>query len=211
MVHGAQTVADANTKLWNAEADEHDPISARTFGFWLYMMSDGLIFAAIFASYAVLDGPMNAAGHPMAAQLLSASQGLMQTFIVLASVLALSLGTLAIKTGNKAGASFGLLLAAVLGLAFLYIGGSDLASIAAAGNGPTASAYLSVLFTLIITHGLHMGFGLLWIAVLLVQIARSGFTTDVVGRLLSLRMFWQFQASVWVIAYVYVYLFGGAH
>ncbi len=207
----ATIAANANTKLWNTSADEHDPISARTFGFWLYMMSDGLIFAALFASYAVLDGPMNGAGHPMAAQLLSASQGLVQTILVLASVLALSLGTLSIKTGNKAGVNLGLLLAALLGAVFLFIGGSDLVALSAAGNGATASAYLSVLFTLILTHGLHMGFGLLWMAVLLVQIAQSGFTTQVVGRLLCLRMFWQFQASVWVIVYVYVYLFGGAH
>jgi cytochrome o ubiquinol oxidase subunit 3 len=211
MAHAATIVADANTKLWNATADEHDPISTRTFGFWLYMMSDGLIFASLFASYAVLDGPMNAAGHPMAAQLLSASQGMVQTILILASVLALSVGTLSIKTGNKAGVSLGLLLAALLAVVFLFIGSSDLEEMTAAGNGATASAYLSVLFTLIITHGLHMGFGLLWMAVLLVQIARSGFTTAVVGRLLCLRMFWQFQASVWVIVYVYVYLFGGAH
>lgn len=211
MTHSATIKADAYTKLWDASADEHDPISARTFGFWLYMLSDGLIFASLFASYAVLDNPVNAAGHPMAAQLLSAGSGLVQTMLVLASVLALSLGTLAIKTGNKAGVSLGLVAAAVLGLVFLTIGGTDLQSIAAAGNVPTASAYLSILFTLIITHGLHMGFGLLWMAVLLVQIARSGFTTVMVGRLLCLRMFWQFQATVWVIVYVYVYLFGGAH
>jgi cytochrome o ubiquinol oxidase subunit III len=203
--------AGPGTVLWNAAADEHDPISARTFGFWLYMLSDGLIFASLFASYAVLDNPMNAAGHPMAAQLLSAGQGMVQTILVLASVLALSLGTLAIKTGNKAGVSLGLIAAAALGVTFLYIGAADLTRIAAAGNVPGVSAYLSCLFTLIITHGLHMGFGLLWMAVLLVQIKRSGFTTAVVGRLLCLRMFWQFQASVWVIVYVYVYLFGGAH
>jgi cytochrome o ubiquinol oxidase subunit 3 len=186
MAHAIPVKADANTRLWNAEADEHDPISGRTFGFWLYMLSDGLIFAALFASYAVLDNPGNAAGHPMAAQLLNAGQGMLQTILILASVLALS------------------------GITFLFIGGSDLSTMAAAGNVPTASAYLSVLFTLIITHGLHMFFGLLWMAVLLIQIARSGFTTQVVGRLLCLRMFWQFQATIWVIVYVYVYLFGGA-
>jgi cytochrome o ubiquinol oxidase subunit 3 len=210
MAHAIPVKADANTRLWNAEADEHDPISGRTFGFWLYMLSDGLIFAALFASYAVLDNPGNAAGHPMAAQLLNAGQGMLQTILILASVLALSLGMLSIKTGNKAGLALGLLLAAVLGITFLFIGGSDLSTMAAAGNVPTASAYLSVLFTLIITHGLHMFFGLLWMAVLLIQIARSGFTTAVVGRLLCLRMFWQFQATIWVIVYVYVYLFGGA-
>lgn len=211
MAHGVKVVADANTRLWNANADEHDPISARTLGFWLYMLSDGLIFAALFASYAVLDGPMNAAGGPMAPQLLSASQGFLQTLIVLGSVLSFSLGTLALKSGNRGGAMLGIAGAIVLGGLFIAVGGSDLLAMNAQGFGPGRSAYLSCLFTLIFTHGLHMAFGILWMLVMLSQIVRFGFTQNVVARLLCLRMFWQFQATVWVLVYVYVYLFGGAH
>ncbi len=196
--------------LWNPGADEHDPISARTYGFWLYLLSDALIFASLFASYAVLDNPVNAAGGPLTAGVINAGHGLLQTFVILASVLAYSLATVSMKNGNKAGLTLGIVLAMVLGVAFLYISGADLGALAAQGNGPTRSAFLSMFFTLLLTHGLHIIFGLLWMLVMLVQISVFGFTKDVVGRLLNLRLFWQFQATIWVCVYFYVYLLGGA-
>jgi cytochrome o ubiquinol oxidase subunit 3 len=196
--------------LWNPSADEHDPISARTYGFWLYLLSDALIFTSLFASYAVLDNPSNAAGGPLAAGAINVSHGLLQTFIILASVLAYSLATVSMKNGNKAGLTLGIILAMVLGGAFLYISGADLWALAAQGNGPTRSAFLSIFFTLLLTHGLHIVIGLLWMVIMLVQISVFGFTKDVVGRLLNLRLFWQFQATIWVCVYFYVYLLGGA-
>ncbi|WP_298283448.1 cytochrome c oxidase subunit 3 [Acidocella sp.] len=210
MAHETMT-ADAAVRLWNAEADEHDPISARTYGFWLYLMSDGLIFASLIAAYAVLDNKMSAFGHPMADTLLSASQGFVQTLVLLGAVLALSLGTLGLKTGARGGLALGLAVSAALGTVFVAQGLAGLDAMAAAGNGPTASAYLSCLFVLLFTHGLHLAIGVLWSLVMLVQIFRFGFTQDVVGRLLNLRLYTQFQAAVWVVVYLYVYLFGGAH
>jgi cytochrome o ubiquinol oxidase subunit 3 len=205
------TKAGADTVLWNASADSHDVISGRTYGFWLYILSDALIISGILASYAVLDNSTGAAGGPLGAQFLSASQGLVQSLIILASVLSLSLATVAVKAGNKALTSLGLLVAGALAVLFIFNSWTSLASLAAAGDTPFRSAYLSVFFTLIGTHALHLVFGLLWIAVLLVQIATAGFTELVVARLLCLRLFWQFQGSVWAIVYIYVYLFGGAH
>ncbi|GLR68734.1 cytochrome o ubiquinol oxidase subunit III [Acidocella aquatica] len=196
--------------LWNPGADEHDPISARTYGFWLYLIGDALLFCSLFASYAVLDNPVNAAGGPLTAQVINTPHGLWQTFIILASVLAYSLGTVSLKNGNAAGVQLGILAALLLGGAFLYISGTDLWALAAQGNGPTRSAFLSVFFTLLLTHGLHMLFGILWMLVMLVQVGVLGFTKDVVGRLLNLRLFWQFQATMWVCVYFYVYLLGGA-
>jgi cytochrome o ubiquinol oxidase subunit 3 len=206
------TIAKAgpNTRLWNAEADEHDTISTRTFGFWLYMLSDALIFTSIFASYAVLSTPMNLAGGPGPAQVTNAVEGFWQTLIILGSVFAYSQATVALKNGSKAGVAAGILVAMALGVAFVSMGWHDLAALTAQGNGYSRSAYLSIFFTLIATHGLHMGIGILWMLIMLVQIARFGFTADVVARLLNLRMFWQFQATIWVLVYVYVYLLGGA-
>jgi len=189
--------AGADTVLWNAGADAHDNISARTYGFWLYLLSDALIIAAVFATYAVLNNPMNAAGGPLGSQFLSASKGMLQTFIVLGSVLCYSLATVALKRGSKLGVSLGMIGAILLAVVFL--------------DGFARSGYLSCFFTLIVTHALHMGFGILWMLVMLVQVGVFGFTENVVARLLNLRMFWQFQASVWVVVYIYVYLFGGAH
>ncbi|MGO9816618.1 MAG: cytochrome c oxidase subunit 3 [Acidocella sp.] len=205
------TKAGADTVLWNAGADAHDNISARTYGFWLYLLSDALIIAAVFATYAVLNNPMNAAGGPLGSQFLSASKGLLQTFIVLGSVLCYSLATVALKRGSKLGVSLGMIGAILLAVVFLGIGLGDLTALSAAGNGFARSGYLSCFFTLIVTHALHMGFGILWMLVMLVQVGVFGFTENVVARLLNLRMFWQFQASVWVVVYIYVYLFGGAH
>ncbi len=202
------TKAGPDTRLWNPEADEHDSISARTFGFWLYMLSDALIFTGLFASYAVLSTPMNLAGGPGPAQVVNITEGFWQTLLILGSVLSYSLASVALKAGNKGGVALGIVVAMGFAAAFLGFGLHDLGGLMAAGNGPDRSAYLSMFFTLIATHGLHMIFGLLWMLVMLVQIARFGFTADVVARLLNLRMFWQFQATVWVLIYAYVYLMG---
>lgn len=201
--------ASADTLLWHHGAESHDTISARTLGFWLYMMSDALIFASLFAAYGVLDNPFNAAGGPIAQQVVHPLEGFWQTIAVLGSVLAYSLATVALKNGSKTGVVHGILGAIVLALVFLGFEAHDLLGLIAQGDGPQRSGFLSVFFMMIASHGLHMVFGILWMLVMLVQVARSGFTSDVVARMLNLRMFWQFQASVWVCVYVYVYLLGG--
>ncbi|WP_298283440.1 cytochrome c oxidase subunit 3 [Acidocella sp.] len=210
-MHSEKPTLTAKTALWAYEGEEHDFISTRTFGFWLYLLSDALIFAGLFASYAVMDNPMSAFGHPLANGLLSASRGLIQTFIVLGSVFSVSVGSLGLKTGNKGLVLGGLAAGGLLGALFIWFGVSDLQVMAAAGNGPLESGYLACLYALLITHALHMGFGLLWIVAMFVHVARWGLDAMNTARLLCLRMFWQFQASVWVVIYVYVYLFGGAH
>jgi cytochrome o ubiquinol oxidase subunit 3 len=211
MAHSSVVVPGPDTRLWNAEADAHDPVSARTYGFWLYLMSDGLIFASLIAAYAVLDNPMGQFGHATAATLLSAGQGFVQTLVLLGSVLALSLGTLSLKSGNKGGLALGLIISAALSVVFVVQGLGGLDAATATGNGATASGYLAALFTLLYTHIAHLVVGVLWMLIMLVQINKFGFTTDVVGRLLNLRLYMQFQASVWVVVYLYVYLLGGAH
>jgi len=192
--------------LWHYGETELDPISTKTLGFWLYMLSDALIFAALFAAYGVLDHPMNAAGGPVAAQVVHPLAAFGQTLAVLSSVLAYSLATVALRTGNKAGVTLGIIAALVLAAIFLVLELSDFASLFAMGATPERSGYLAAFYILVATHGLHMMFGMLWMLVLLPQIWRTGFNTDVVTRLLNLRLFWQFQASVWVCVYVFVYL-----
>jgi cytochrome o ubiquinol oxidase subunit 3 len=196
--------------LWHYGHHDHDVIATKTFGFWLYMLSDALIFAALFAAYAVLDQPMNMAGGPTAAQIVHPVAAFWQTMAVMTSVFAYSLATVALKTGNKAGVLLGMAVALVLGLAFIGLELNDLARLMEAGATPDRSGFLSAFFILIASHGLHMIFGLLWMAVVMIQCLRSGFTQDIVARLLNLRMFWQFQASVWVCVYVFVYLRGAA-
>ncbi len=194
--------------LWHYGHEEHDVIAAKTFGFWLYMLSDALLFAGLFAAYAVLDHSMNTAGGPGEAQVVHPIAATWQTLAVLSSVFAYSLATVALKRGSRAGVIAGMIAAAVLGVVFIRLELTDFISLFHAGATPDTSGFLSAFFILIATHGLHMAFGILWMLVMLVQVRRFGLSTAVVAQLLNLRLFWQFQASVWVCVYVFVYLKG---
>ena len=196
------------TELWHYGHEEHDIIATKTLGFWLYMLSDALIFAGIFAAYAVLDHAMNYADGPREAQIVHPIAAFGQTIAVLASVLAYSLATVAVKHGNQRLTLAGIFAAVLLGAVFIALELADFASLFAMNATPDTSGYLSAFFLLIATHGLHMAFGILWLLVMAVQVVRFGFTTQVVAQLLNLRMFWQFQAAVWVCVYVFVYLKG---
>lgn len=204
------TRGDHGPQLWHYGHETHDVIAAKTFGFWLYMLSDALIFASLFAAYAVLDQPMGMAGGPTAAQIVHPVAAFWQTMAVMTSVLAYSLATVALKTGNKAGVVLGMVVAFVLGVAFVGLELNDFANLLAQGITPDRSGFLAAFFVLVASHGLHMVFGLLWMFVLIIQCLRSGFSQDIVARLLNLRMFWQFQASVWVCVYVFIYLRGAS-
>jgi cytochrome o ubiquinol oxidase subunit 3 len=203
-----QRAVTADTVLWQLEPEHHDDIASRTLGFWLYMMSDALIFAALFAAYGVLDHWYNQAGGPGARQIVHPVDGFWQTLAVMTSVFAYSLATVAMKLRSRPGVILYMAIALVLGLVFLGLELGDFARLIALGDGPDRSGFLSIFFVLIATHGLHMLFGILWRLVMIVQVAQSGFTSHIVARLLNLRMFWQFQASVWVCVYVFVYLRG---
>jgi cytochrome o ubiquinol oxidase subunit 3 len=203
-----QAAPGAGTRLFHPGFEGHSQISARTLGFWLYMLSDALLFTALFAAYAVLDTPMNAAGGPIASQIVNPVEGFWQTVTILASVTCYSLATVAMKSGNRGGVALGVIGAIVLAVVFLAFGYNDLTTLAAQGDGMGRSGYLSAYFVLILTHAIHMLIGILWMLVMLVQIARYGFNEMVVARLLNLRMFWQFQATVWVCVYIYVYMIG---
>jgi cytochrome o ubiquinol oxidase subunit 3 len=203
-----QRPVSADSVLWQLDPPHHDDIASRTLGFWLYMMSDALIFAGLFAAYGVLDSSYSLAGGPGAHQVVHPIEGFGETIAVMTSVLAFSLATVAMKMRSVPGVLLYTGIALVLGLVFLGLEVSDFATLIAQGAGPDRSGFLSCFFVLIGTHGLHMVFGILWMLVMMVQVARSGFTSNVVARMLNLRMFWQFQASVWVCVYVFVYLRG---
>ncbi|WP_159014695.1 cytochrome c oxidase subunit 3 [Acidisoma sp. S159] len=203
-----QRPATPDSVLWQHEAEAHDDIATRTLGFWLYMMSDALIFAALFAAYGVLDQTTNLAGGPGAHQIVHPLAGFWQTLAVMTSVFAYSLASVAMKMRSQPGVILYITIALVLGLVFIGLELGDFARLIALGDGPDRSGFLSIYFVLIGTHGLHMAFGILWMLVMIVQVARSGFTPGIVARLLNLRMFWQFQASVWVCVYAFVYLRG---
>jgi len=194
--------------LWHYGHESHDVIATKTLGFWLYMLSDALIFAGIFAAYGVLDHTMNAAGGPTEAQVVHPIAAFWQTIAVLSSVFAYSLATVALKHGNRLGLLLGIVAAIILGGVFIALELNDFADLYAHGATAQTSGFLSAFFVIIATHGLHMAFGILWLLVMLAQVLRLGLTAPVVAQLLNLRLFWQFQAAVWVCVYVFVYLKG---
>ena len=194
--------------LWQYGHEAHDMIATKTLGFWLYMLSDALIFAGLFAAYGVLDHSMNAAGGPTEAQIVHPIAAFWQTIVVLTSVFAYSLATVAVKHNYRQLVALGILAAMLLGAIFLALEIADFADLYAHGATPQVSGFLSAFFVLVATHGLHMAFGILWLFVMLIQVVRFGLTAPVIAQLLNLRLFWQFQAAVWVCVYVFVYLKG---
>jgi len=177
------------------------------FGFWLFLLSDILIFAALFASYAVLSG--ETAGGPTAAQLFDKRHVFMETACLLASSVTCGFGSLAAQRADRSGTYFWLAVTFVLGALFLRLEVSEFVSMVASGAGPSHSAFLSAFFTLVGTHGLHVTVGLAWLVVMLLQIATLGFQPMVSRRLFCFALFWHALDIVWVGVFTIVYL--GAH
>ena len=194
--------------LWAENDHEHDVISTRLLGFWLYMLSDSLIFAALFTAYEVLTYNTSLAGGPTPAQVASPGRAYVETIVLLTSVLAFGLSMTELKRNRPRMVMVWMAVAALIGVGFLGMEWSELAGLAAQGNTPQRSGYLSIFFTLIALHGIHIALGLLWMGVMLAQVGRSGLTSLVVYRMANLKIFWLYQALVWTFVFTFVYLRG---
>lgn len=175
-------------------------------GFWIYLMSDCFIFAALFTCYAVLGTSF--AGGPTAADVLDLNGLAVNTALLLVSSVTFGFGMLQMQQKNQ-GAMLGwLAVAGVLAAVFVGLEIHEFVEMIADGAGPSRSAFLSSFFTLVGTHGLHVTFGIIWMIVLFVQIFRHGINAANVRRLQCLSMFWHFLDLVWVGVFSYVYLVG---
>jgi cytochrome o ubiquinol oxidase subunit 3 len=177
------------------------------YGFWLFLLSDIIVFAALFAAYAVLSGQV--AGGPAGPQLFNKGHVFVETIVLLLSSFTCGLGAMAVQRLNKVAAYFWFLTTMALGIGFLAMEGAEFAQMAASGAVPSRSAFLSAFFTLVGTHGLHVLTGIAWLAVMLVQIAVFGFQPMVRRRLFCFSLFWHALDIVWVGVFTIVYL--GAH
>jgi cytochrome o ubiquinol oxidase subunit 3 len=177
------------------------------FGFWLFLLSDILIFAALFAAYAVLSG--ETAGGPTAAQLFDKKHVLIETACLLASSVTCGFGSLAAQRTDRGGTYFWMAVTFVLGAIFVGLELSEFTNMVASAAGPSHSAFLSAFFTLVGTHGLHVTVGLAWLVVMLLQVATLGFQPMVSRRLFCFALFWHALDIVWVGVFTIVYL--GAH
>jgi cytochrome o ubiquinol oxidase subunit III len=177
------------------------------YGFWLFLLSDIIIFAALFAAYAVLSG--ETAGGPDAASLFDKKHVLIETACLLASSVTCGFGSLAVQSGEKGSTYFWMGVTFILGAIFLGLELSEFGHMLDIGAGPSRSAFLSAFFTLVGTHGLHVTIGLCWLIVMLLQVSTLGFRPMVARRFFCFGLFWHALDIVWIGVFTIVYL--GAH
>lgn len=192
-------------------AQSHNKEAKALFGFWIYIMSDALLFGSIFATYAVLHG--NTFGGPSARELFSMPFVLTETLILLASSFTYGLASLYAHHNNmsvdsKRNVLIWLFVTILLGIAFVSMEVSEFIKLFQEGNGWQRSGFLSGFFTLVGTHGLHVTAGLIWMSGLFAQVWRYGITATTVGKIGTLGLFWHFLDIVWIFIFTFVYLMG---
>ena len=188
-------------------ASEHEHSgSNKLFGFWIYLMSDCILFAAIFATYAVLS--RSYAGGPDGKELFHLPYVLGETMLLLTSSLSYGFSMLALHRGKQRQVLVWLAVTFLLGLGFFGMEIREFGELIGAGHGPQRSGFLSAFFTLVGTHGAHIFFGLIWMVVMMVQLAAYGLTAVTRTRLMCLSLFWHFLDIVWIGVFTIVFLMG---
>ena len=204
--HAEATNAGATPVFHVVDEHDHPEGSSTMLGFWMYLMSDCLMFAVLFATFAVLGG--NYAGGPGPRDLFDLSLVALNTAMLLLSSITFGFAMLAMAKG-KVGATQGwLAITGLFGLAFLGIELYEFAHFIHEGAVPQRSAFLSAFFTLVGTHGLHVTFGTIWLVTLMVQVSRRGLIQANKRRLMCLSLFWHFLDVIWIGVFTFVYLMG---
>ena len=187
-------------------AHEPHPENGTSLGFWLYLMSDCLIFAALFATYGVLG--RNYAGGPSGKDLFDLSLVAVNTAFLLMSSITFGFAMLQKQKKNVNGTLLWLAITGLLGAAFLAVELYEFHHLIHQGATPQTSAFLSSFFTLVGTHGIHVTFGLIWLVTLMIQIKKHGLINENVRRINCLSIFWPFLDVVWIGVFTFVYLMG---
>ncbi|HWK36437.1 cytochrome o ubiquinol oxidase subunit III [Sphingomonas sp.] len=201
------TTLDQSTfYLVDEEAEAHHPEGGTLLGFWIYLMSDALIFATLFATYGVLATAY--AGGPTQRDLFELPLVALNTAILLVSSITYGFAMMAMQDGKLGGTRLWLVVTALLGMAFVGVELYEFGTLIAEGATPQTSAFLSAFFTLVATHGLHVTVGIIWIGVMLVQLGQRGLHPENQQRLMCLSMFWHFLDVVWIGVFTFVYLLG---
>lgn len=187
-----------------AHEDQHDTYGKTLFGFWLYIMTDCVLFGVLFAAYAVLHNATF--GGPSGHELFSPPFTLAETMILLVSSFTCGLSSVTPFCKSKGKVITCLVITALLGMAFLSMELTEFTHLVLSGNSWARNAFLTSFFTLVGTHGCHITFGTLWIIVMITQIASRGLTPIVLRRLACLRLFWHFLDVVWIFIFTLVYM-----
>jgi len=199
-------LAVSNLPASDAAAAERRGVTG--FGFYLYLLSDCIVFATLFAAFAVLH--RSVADGPSGQQLFDLRNAFIETAFLLTSSVTCGIAMLASDRRDSRAAFGALAVTFVLGLAFLALELKEFAHMVADGAGPDRSAFLSSFFTLVGTHGLHVTAGLVWLLVIVVQLRSKGFSEGVVRRMFCFSLFWHVIDVVWIAVFSFVYLIGSA-
>jgi len=190
-----------------AHPDPHQDIYAKTtLGFWMYLMSDCILFATFFVTYALLQS--STFGGPTSKDLFSLKLAFTETLVLLASSVTCGLGMLASCKENKISTLGWLILTFGLGISFVFMELTEFKELIEADHGWQTSAFLSSFFSLVGTHGLHVSCGLIWLFVMMAQIAIMGLNTLTFRRLALFSLFWHFLDLIWIFIFTFVYLIG---
>ncbi|MGA2056948.1 MAG: cytochrome (ubi)quinol oxidase subunit III [Bradyrhizobium sp.] len=178
------------------------------YGFWIFLLSDFVMFSGFFAAYAVLLG--QTAGGPKGAEIFDLRNVAVETGCLLMSSFTCGLASIAAGARNRLWFQIAMAVTCVLGLAFLSIEFNEFASLVARGAGPSRSAFLSAFFSLVGCHGLHVSAGILWLLTMMAQVFAKGFRADIQRRFLCFALFWHALDIIWVAVFSVVYLLGSA-
>jgi cytochrome o ubiquinol oxidase subunit III len=188
---------------------EGGPASKRIitgYGFWIFLLSDIVMFSGFFAAYAVLAG--ETAGGPSGRELFELPRVAIETGLLLASSFTCGLGSVATHRRRMGETQLWLFVTGLLGTAFLALEVQEFAQMIGEGAGPQRSAFLSAFFALVGCHGLHVGAGILWLGTMMAQLQVKGFRDDICRRLLCFNLFWHALDIIWVALFTIVYLLG---
>jgi cytochrome o ubiquinol oxidase subunit 3 len=204
-IDGEGAAFDRDT--WHLAEEPHHPEGSSTMlGFWMYLMSDCLIFAMLFATYGVLGNSY--AGGPGPKDLFDLPLVALNTAMLLFSSITYGFAMLAMTDGKRAAMQGWLAVTGLFGLAFLGIELYEFAHLIHEGATPQTSAFLSAFFVLVGTHGLHVTFGIVWLVVLMAQVQVKGLIPANQRRLMCLSLFWHFLDVIWIGVFTFVYLMG---
>jgi len=184
----------------------HDDGSKTVFGFWVYLMSDLLIFSVLFATFAVLSNAT--AGGPSGKELFDLNFVLVETLLLLVSSFTFGMANLNVHANNKSRAMGWLMVTFLFGAGFIAMEIYEFHHLISEGFGPQRSGFLSAFFALVGTHGLHVTAGLIWMAIMMYQINKHGITPTAKTRMSCLSLFWHFLDVVWICVFTVVYLLG---
>ena len=200
---GEATAADPSARFY---VREHHPESSTLLGFWLYLMSDCLMFAALFATFAVLG--RNYAGGPTGAELFNLPLVALNTSMLLLSSITYGFAMLEMQRKRVGSTLAWLAVTGLLGAAFIGLELYEFMHLIGEGAGPQRSGFLTAFFALVGTHGLHVSFGIVWLVTLMFQVKKHGLTPENGRRLMCLSMFWHFLDVIWIGVFTFVYLMG---